>query len=411
MRFRARGRWLAVTLWIGLVYATIPFVRIAREAFVEVFPAKVIGYAVMIVVIGVVAAATAHLRRSRDRLGVADVAWLSGVSVVFLFWTSRLMGSPEEAVHFLEYGLLGVLLHRALDDRIPDRTIFVAATLAGISVGTVDEIIQWLVPDRYFDFRDIFLNGGAVALSQVVIWRVTTRPKEPVSRSSLQLLCRLGAVGILLLAFCLAATPQRLAWAAEFLPIPSRLAAGTDAICEYGFRHAVDQQTIFRSRLELDELTRSDHERADEVARELDAARGAGSLSNPVVSPVDDPFGYEIRIHLFSRGRNFNRARDVTPGSPDHSRFMTAAWRENLILESSFGHTLELSSFHWKARRKAEVEAAQDPEEFFVSRVAAHLITRVRESRLRALMLAFAAVLVGCDLFLATRPPRAAPPE
>lgn len=411
MEYRRLNPRLAVVLWIGLIYATIPFVRHVREALVEIIPAEVIGYAVMVVGLVVVAAAIAVLRRSPAQFGISDVVWLVGASVVFLFWTSRLMAAPEEAVHFVEYGVLGVLLYRALDGRVPDWTIFVAATLAGVLVGTIDEIIQWLVPGRYFDFRDVFLNGGAVALAQVVTWRMTSRPTKPVNRSSLRLLCRLAAVEILLLTFCLAATPQRLARVAEVLPIPDRLTDGADPICEYGFRHTVDQRTIFRSRLNLGLLARSDRDRAVEVADELDATRGAGSLSKTTVSPVVDPFGYEIRIHLFSRNRNFNRARGTTPGSPDHRRFMTAAWRENLILESFFGRTLGLSPYSWNARRKAEVEVAQDPGEFFVSRVGAHLITRVKEGPLRAMMLALFAFLVACDLLLATRSRPSAPGE
>jgi hypothetical protein len=231
MEFRRLNPRLAVALWIGLIYTTIPFVRLVREALVEIIPAKVIGYAVMMAGLAVVAAAIAVLQRSPTRFGISDVVWLVGVSVVFLFWTSRLMGAPEEAVHFVEYGVLGMLLYRALDVRVRDWSVFVAAILAGVLVGTVDEIIQWLVPGRYFDFRDIFLNGGAVALAQVVIWRMTSRPTKPVDRSSVRLLCRLAAVEVLLLTFCLAATPQRLARMAEVLPIPDRLADGADPIC------------------------------------------------------------------------------------------------------------------------------------------------------------------------------------
>ena len=147
------------------------------------------------------------------------------------------MGQPEEAVHFLEYGVLGVLLYRVFEDRVPDPTVYVAATLTGLLVGTVDEIIQWLVPGRFWDFRDIVLNGGAVALVQIAIWRTrqtTTEDRQPVllapvvpSRSSPGFAVHL----------CMAATPQRLNSIAEHLPLPARLATGIDAICEYGYRH------------------------------------------------------------------------------------------------------------------------------------------------------------------------------
>ncbi|MBD3871962.1 MAG: VanZ family protein, partial [Acidobacteria bacterium] len=60
------------------------------------------------------------------------------------------MGQPEEAVHFLEYGVLGVLLFRALSTHIHDGSVFAAGALIGILVGIFDEIIQWFVPGRYW---------------------------------------------------------------------------------------------------------------------------------------------------------------------------------------------------------------------------------------------------------------------
>lgn len=409
MRFRDLDPRLATAIWIGLIYATIPFVRRVRELFVAHLPAEIIGYAVMGVVIVAAALAIRFLRRSSRRFGGRDVAWLVGVSAVFVIWTLRLMGQPEEAVHFLEYGALGILLYWALKARVPDRSIYLAVTLAGVLVGTVDEVIQWLVPDRFWDFRDIVLNGGAVVLSQIAVWRLAPRPSTPVRWSSGRLVCRLAAAEVLLLTMCLAATPQRLARIAAYVPLPDRLATGVDAICEYGFRHTVDDRTVFRSRLSLEELARSDLERAAEVAGELDAAKGKGAMARSAVSPVDDPFGYEVRVHLFSRNRNLQQARDTD--LPAHRYHMTTAWRQNLILEHSYGTTLAKSSFQWGPRRRAEVENAQDPSEFFVSRAGEHLITRVSEGRLRTLMVALFAALVACDVLGASRSRRAAPPE
>jgi len=403
MTLRKLDPRLAVALWIGLIYATIPFVRRAREAFAARWPAELIAYAVIAVVLAATVASIAFLRRRRPQIGIADLLWLGIVVAVVVVWTRRLMGQPEEAVHFLEYGVLGVLLYRAFDARVPDPTVYVVATLTGLLVGTVDEFIQWLAPDRFWDLRDIVLNGGAVALVQIAIWRLVKRQSRTVSRSSLRRLCRLAAVQVLLLTLCMAATPQRLNRLAVHLRLPDRLATGADAICEYGYRHSVDDQTHFRSRLSSDELTRSGRDRAADLALELDAARGPGGLTRSDISPATDPFGYEIRVHLFARNRNLNRALAREPGSSGHRRHITAAWRENLILEKFFGATLEQSSFRWGPRRRREAEAAQDPDELFVSRAGAHLVTRVSEGQLRILMLALFAALVACDVFGATR--------
>ena len=401
---------IAAALWIGLIYAAIPIVRRAREAFVAHWPAELIAYAVIAVVLGALAATVISLRRRHVRIDRVDLAWLIGVAAVVVVWTHRLMDQPEEAVHFLEYGVLGVLLYRVLEDRVPDPTVYVAATLAGLLVGTADEIIQWLVPGRFWDFRDIILNGGAVALVQIAVWRLAPRPLRAVSPPSLRFLCRLAAVQMLLLTMCLAATPRRLARLTDHVPLPTRLATGADAICEYGHRHTANDRTVFLSRLSLDELARSDLDRTAEVAAELNASRGADGLSRAAISPVEDPFGYEIRVHLFARNRNLTKALAHQPGSPDHRRHMTTAWRENSILEEFFGSTLQQSSYRWGPGRRREVEAAQDPNWSFVSRAGAHLITRISEGRLRALMLALLALFVACDISSATRSRPESPP-
>jgi hypothetical protein len=400
---RFRDPWLAVGIWTALIYTSIPFVRRIREAFAARWPAELIGYAVIVCVIGAGAVTFAYLQRRQVQIRFADLAWLGMLTGAAIAWAYRLMGRPEEAVHLLEYGILGILLYRALAQRISDPTVHIAAILIGILVGTVDEFIQWLTPGRFWDFRDILLNGGAVTLVQMAIWQLDRRPVRAVSRSSLRLLCRLAAIEVLLLSLCMAMTPQRLARLAAHLPLPERLATGADAICEYGYRHVVDERTAFRSRLSADELTRSDEERAFEVAAKLDAGRGRGGLSSISTSPVGDPFTYEIRVHLFARNRNLNRARGHEPGSSDHRRFMTTAWRQNLVLESFFGNTLDHSSFRWKPRLRGLVEDAQNPEDVFVSRAGEHLITGLSEARLRALMVVLLAALIACEVVLAIR--------
>ncbi len=398
MTQRPVAAWLAVIGWIVLIYTTIPFVRQLREAFVARWPAKAIGIGVMLVVAAATVVAIASLRHRRRPL--VDVLWLTAVAGVTVLWTQDLMGQPEEAVHFLEYGVLGLLLYRALRLHVPDATVFLAAALAGIIVGTVDEIIQWIVPGRYFDFRDIAINSGASVLVQIVVWRMVPQRLSPVRRESLQLLCRLAAVWILLLIFCVSATPTRLSRGAPYLP---GLSATDDALCEYGHLHWVDAKTWFRSRLSLEDLASSDGTRAREVAAILDGSRGAYReflLSYP--STVD-AFAYEARVHIFARDQNLSKARKTTTDPAERGQRVTAAFRENFILESFFPKTIGESSFAWNASEREQIEAAQDPGVVFTSRVGAHLITRITESQLRGLLLAALAILVVCDLSIRRR--------
>lgn len=402
---------IPAALWIGLIYASIPLVRSVREAITARWPAELIGIAVAAVVIGATAVSVLPLRRRQSRLRFADLAWLGGMAAIAVLWISRLTGQPEEAVHFLEYGVLGVLIYRVLAERVTDPTVYGATILVGLLVGTVDEFIQWLVPGRFWDLRDILLNTGAVALVQIAMWRLVARTPTRVGPSSIRLLCRLAAALVLALAVCFAATPQRLARLANHVPLPQRLASGTDAICEYGYRHAVDDLTVFRSRMPLAALSESDNSRSAEVARQLDAARSFRGPSKIIISPVDDPFAYEARVHVFARNRNLHRARKHEPGTVDHRQLMTTAWRQNLILEGFFANTLKESSYGWGPRVRAEVEDAQEPEAFFISRVGAHLITRLSEGQLRCLMVVLFAVLAACDVLFSRRSRQEAQPE
>jgi hypothetical protein len=396
-------------MWIVVIFTAIPFVLGLREYFVARWPAELIGIGVILVVVSLCAAGLVFLRRRRRRLHVKRAALLLVVTTVLVIWTWRLMGQPEEAVHFLEYGILGVLLFRALRTGIQDNSVFVAGALIGIFVGIIDEIIQWLVPGRFWDFRDIVLNGGASVLVQIALSVVAPAVSSPISHRSLRRLCRLAAAVVVLLSFCFAATPQRITRLAEFLPALENLGSRDEAISEYGHLHRLDELTSFRSRLSLDDLAREDGSRAAEVAAILDASRRNYADFLRHTSPAVDPFTYEARVHLFARDRNAAQARKLTPGSPAYRESMTTAFRENLILERVFGAALARSSYPWPPHRRLAIESAQDENSVFVSKVGAHVITAVSEAEMMSLMAGILVALVICDLLLgygATRGPR-----
>lgn len=395
-----RSRWLPVVAWVLVLYTSIPFVRLLRDVFAARWPPALIGYGVIIVVLLAIAGAFVSLRRSPRTLTGTDVAWLLGVGAALVLWTGRLMGQPEEAIHFLEYGVLGFLLYRALQPRILDASVFVAAALVGILVGTVDEIIQWIVPGRYWDFRDIGLNAGACVLTLIAIWRLVPRPSATVDARSLQILCRLAAAEVALFTLCLSATPARIDRLTPHLPGLANAGGNIDAICEYGYRHKLDSETTFRSRMTLSELALEDATRSEAVATILDRSRGAYETFLNEVSPASDPFSYEARVHIFARYRNLARARKLESDSTAYADRMTIAFRENLILERYFGETLARSSFEWKKGLRERVAAAQNTGAPFTSNVAGHLITAISESTLRVLMLIALGTLIVCDFLL-----------
>jgi hypothetical protein len=187
---------------------------------------------------------------------------------------------------------------------------------------------------------------------------------------------------------------------------------GDDVIAEYGFMHRLDERTRFRSRLSRQELDSHDRRRSVEVAGLLDRSRGSYGAFLREVSPLVDPFAYEARVHLFSRGRRLADGRSAPAGSRPRQEHETAAFREHRILEWAFGRSLAASSFDWPPRRRARLEAAQAPDASYTSPVAAHLITWISEPVLVGLLLTVLTALLATDLALravSRSPPHPAP--
>ena len=72
---------------------------------------------------------------------------------------------PEERVHFLQYGLLGIMV--AATARNESLALLAKLATFAILVGVIDECIQWYLPNRVGDFRDVAFNTMAAILG---IW-------------------------------------------------------------------------------------------------------------------------------------------------------------------------------------------------------------------------------------------------
>jgi hypothetical protein len=391
------GRWAPVAAWIVVIYTTIPFVRRLREWFVARWDPQLISWGVAVTLVVLVLLAVAALRRRSTELRPGAFLWITVATAVLVLWTFSLRRSPEEAIHLVEYGILAAVIHRALRPAMPDVLIFVAAALLGAIVGTMDEVIQWFSPMRTWDWRDIVLNFGAGAITQLALWRALPGHAAPVSSRSLRIVLRIATVLVLLFTLCLANTPRRVARYAPLLPQSKHLTSSLNPMAEYGHLHVIPEIGSFKSRLELTAISDEDRKRAAEVAAALDASRHSyGEFLNtwPV---AEDPFTYEVRVHLFARDRNLGRAREQGFEDARAREQLTVSRFENLLVEEIFPSTLEHSSYGWKPGLRRRVEAAHDPAFDFESAAGSHLITIASEGAIRILLLALAMLFLVAD--------------
>ena len=370
--------WVYVVFWSGFIFVTVPFVRSGSDYVRSRWGGEAFTYGVTAIVILVAGAGVALLLKRRRR-PVAGSAWLLGIAGLVVYLTFGLRaGTPEEAIHYLQYGMLSLLLYGAFSHRVRDYSIYAAVTIAGTIVGMVDETVQWLTPGRHFGVRDIWLNFTAVALVQAAL-AAGIRPKIISGwpdGASLRRLCRLGAVAVAYLGLCHLNTPDRIAWYSARLPLPDYLDLNRSVMVEYGYMHGDAASVLFRSRLTAEELRRVDRERAVEGARILNRYRGREQYLAflDIYTPMTDPFLHEARVHLYSRDVSLERARDAEPGDK-RRRHLTSAYWENRILEDYFGELVHASSNVWPAALEAEIRKDIQTDRAFESRASQYLIT------------------------------------
>lgn len=83
------------------------------------------------------------------------------------------MSSPEEKLHFLEYGAVGVLAFFSSPPAWTAPRRFGFAAFFTLAAGWTDEGIQALLPNRYYDLRDVGFNAlaGVMALAAFAVIR------------------------------------------------------------------------------------------------------------------------------------------------------------------------------------------------------------------------------------------------
>ena len=406
----SRGRdWLYVFLFTGVIFAFIPVAR-SLQALVA---GTAVGRPLFLVIVVVIAAfAVAGVLRylHRRRAPLARYAWLAIVVAVFGHYGWQLRASPEEAVHFVLYGGLGALLFRALAHRLHDVTIYPAAIALGALIGTIDETVQWLLPTRVWDIRDIFLNAVSVMLMQAVI-ALVLRPAQirlrPAGRG-LRLTFAVGAVVLFCLALAAVNTPPRIGWYADRVPGLSYLRTKGNHMMEYGYLYRDQAIGAFRSRFAPDALRHIDSGRGREAGAILDRYPSRQSMEafNLLYTVVTDPFVFEARIHLYRRDRYVERAGEAETRAPQDRAavrdLLTVAWRENLILEKYFPETLGHSSHQWPPSLRDRIRQANRSATAYDSAVSQHLITSFADWQLAGLLLAgmagllIAAARIGC---------------
>ncbi|MBK18239.1 MAG: hypothetical protein CMM52_05315 [Rhodospirillaceae bacterium] len=373
--------WLYVALCAATIFATVPFGRLLTDYINEYFDDWIFIALVVVVFVLTIAAIVRFLILNRGAT-FWSYFWLAVISIIFCSYAYSLRDNAVETLHFIEYGLLGVLIYRALSHRVRDLSIYPATLCIGFVIGVLDEGIQWMTPQRVWDMRDIALNSTAVVLTQAGIGLGLKPAIISVSFSAkgVVLLCRVLALAVFSFGVCLLNTPNVIDRYVDLLPGGAEIRKKSSQMAEYGFLYKDPEIGVFRSRFDPKSLKEQDQTQSSRAAKVLDQYPDVPLYPDffEKYTVINDRFIHEAGVHLFRREKYLDRFLDFLEDNVRGAKFDRAAhlaWRETRILEKYYGKTLGLSRYDIPPKRRAMLDAAQNPKRSYESPVSKALIT------------------------------------
>jgi hypothetical protein len=298
-------RFLLAVLVSAAVILSAPFIRDIRDWIRANFPGQFVTFVAAAVGLAIAAAVIVALVRIRDRrmarYGAIAAALVLGAA--YSLWNAQGIAEVDavERFHFVEYGLITFLFYRAWRP-LGDASLFVLPVLVGLVVGTLEEWLQWFIPGRIGDMRDVFLNGAAIVCGLLFSLGV-----DPPERLSLTVkpgsLRRIGLVA--------ASTTMVFALFVHTVHLGVRVADGA---------------ATFRSRYDAATLAKIAQERSIEW-------KAHPPLQRPPSRSREDQYQSEGHLHVQERNEQWAAGN------------ISAAWYENQILEKYYAPVLDSPSY------------------------------------------------------------------
>jgi hypothetical protein len=313
---------IAVLAAVALVLSA-PFLGLVRYRLQQAFPAQFIWITGAIVAAGLAAALIAAVARIRDRRTIrySTIAAAIVIAAVYAILNAgeNQDSNAVELLHFLQYGAVTLLFYRACREA-GDPSIAILPLLAGLIVGTAEEWLQWFLPVRVGEIRDLYLNLAAITCG--LLFSIAVDPPHALTRTfrpgSEKLIARFAIAAILVLAVFV-------------------------HVVHLGHDIRDDELGLFDSRYSRDQLTA------------LQSSKAAQWKTDPPPLEVrrvsrEDQYMTEGVQHVRWRNRKWDEG-DVL-----------AAWSENRILEKYFAPVLDTPSYisrtghRWPGAQRADAE-------------------------------------------------------
>lgn len=201
------------------------------------------------------------------------ISLLSSVLLIYLILTINIL---LEKIHLLMYGAFSVFLFFYFLFCLRKLPALLFSVCLSFNLGLLDELIQYFVPDRVGDYRDIWFNCLSTVISLAVFYPLTLEKTRDRAKTG-----KYFAVFMLFCVFC-CGTYMFIAY-----------------IHGFGYRH-VDGDTVFYSYFTKKDLLFYDRMKGHEYEREISVlpySEMKEYIKN--FSRRKDPYIYELALRLY----------------------------------------------------------------------------------------------------------------
>ncbi len=159
-------RWGGVLAYTVFIYGTLSVMPRIWGALVGYTQGRINYVGTAITALAVAGLLLYLILRRRRLLPFLLVPPLAAAYALLLL---NLEQSPAERLHLAEYGLLSFLVLRALQIDMPRRPAYLWGWAIATGLGAIDEGIQWFLPNRVFEWKDVGLNLVSCGMGMVVV--------------------------------------------------------------------------------------------------------------------------------------------------------------------------------------------------------------------------------------------------
>ncbi len=165
--------WILIIIYVIFIYVSLPFFPIFITTLRGFISKEFLNLTTLALTISFFLILSVWIFKKKYEtkkflLIISPLLLLTYLSIILDVWVER--------IHFVEYTFLGLLISRAVNVTSLHSIIFTGWLVT--LIGAVDEIIQWFLPNRVGDMRDVFMNsfGGlsGVWLGRFLFWEQQT---------------------------------------------------------------------------------------------------------------------------------------------------------------------------------------------------------------------------------------------